>query len=105
MGLTTTKRKMPTHCWPHWRLAAWICAASSLLWVAASAETVDLANCQLARSTHCLERMPRTEPLEAMRVSELLGLLSEHGVFCKDCKGAEKREIVEQVKAALAWPV
>jgi hypothetical protein len=45
------------------------------------------------------------EPLEAMRVSELLGLLSERGIACKDCKGAEKREIVEQVKAALARPV
>jgi hypothetical protein len=39
------------------------------------------------------------KPLEKMKTKELLALLSERGVECKDCNGAEKGEVVKQVVA------
>ena len=39
------------------------------------------------------------KPLEKMKIKELLALLSERGVECKDCNGAEKGEVVKQVVA------
>ena len=44
------------------------------------------------------------KPLEKMRIKELLALMSERGVTCKNCKGAEKSEIIQQVKASLHLP-
>jgi len=41
------------------------------------------------------------KPLEKTSVKELLAMLKERGVECKDCKGAEKGHIVAQVKAAI----
>jgi hypothetical protein len=37
------------------------------------------------------------KPLEKMKIKELLALLSERGVACKDCNGAEKGEVIKQV--------
>jgi hypothetical protein len=39
------------------------------------------------------------KPLEKMKMKELLELLSERGVECKDCHGAKKGEVVQQVVA------
>ena len=37
------------------------------------------------------------KPLEKMKTKELLALLSERGVECKDCNGAEKGEVIKQI--------
>ena len=37
------------------------------------------------------------KPLEKMKIKELMALLEERSVECKDCQGAEKSVIVGQV--------
>ena len=37
------------------------------------------------------------KPLEKMKIKELMALLEERGLECKDCQGAEKSVIVGQV--------
>ena len=37
------------------------------------------------------------KPVEKMKISELMALLKERGLECKDCRGAEKSVIVKQV--------
>ncbi len=37
------------------------------------------------------------KPVEKMKISELMALLKERGLECKDCQGAEKSVIVKQV--------
>ena len=37
------------------------------------------------------------KPLEKMKIGELMALLKERGLECKDCRGAEKSVIVKQV--------
>ena len=43
-------------------------------------------------------------PLEKMKIKDLLKLLEERGVECKNCKGAEKAHIVSQVREAIHLP-
>jgi hypothetical protein len=44
------------------------------------------------------------KPLEKMKIGELMALLKERGVACKNCKGAEKSHIVAQVREAIHLP-
>jgi hypothetical protein len=43
------------------------------------------------------------KPLEKMKIGELMALLKERGVECKDCRGAEKSVIVNQVLFKSLW--
>ena len=43
------------------------------------------------------------KPLEKMKIGELMALLKERGVECKDCRGAEKAVIVNQVLFKSLW--
>jgi hypothetical protein len=43
------------------------------------------------------------KPLEKMKIGELMALLKERGVECKDCRGAEKSVIVKQVLFKSLW--
>jgi hypothetical protein len=43
------------------------------------------------------------KPLEKMKIKELMALLEERGLECKDCQGAEKSVIVGQV-VSNNWP-
>ena len=44
-------------------------------------------------------------PLEKMKIKDLLKLLEERNVECKNCKGAEKSHIVAQVREGLGFRV
>ena len=44
------------------------------------------------------------KPLEKMKIKELLALLTERGVECKNCRGAEKSHIIGQVRDAIHLP-
>merc|ERR1719163_1988145 len=44
------------------------------------------------------------KPLEKMRVGELMALMEERGVPCKDCQGAEKSVVVAQARDCIHLP-
>ena len=55
-----------------------------------------------AKREAALEKLGK--PLEKMKIKELLALLTERGVECKNCRGAEKSHIIGQVRDAIHLP-
>ena len=83
------KRKMRAHIVA---VMAVVCLAT-MLQIAASEEMTEEQVAEARdKALASLEK-----PLEKMKIKELLTLLSERGVTCKNCKGAEKSHIVAQV--------
>ena len=73
------------------------CVLALLLQLAAGAASAsEMTEEQVAAARD--EALSKLEkPLEKMKIKELMALLEERGLECKDCQGAEKSVIVGQV--------